>query len=138
VGFDPDKLRECMDEAGYSPNVRPNQILGPMYERIQRRMDYLGISTDALLLKHVEKLNCKHPAHPGQDDNSNQLRALDMFYKILQAYAPTKLEVDKTEKHVDVSIEAVIQAEKISGEKILDAEFEVVEDDDGTDLEGPI
>lgn len=118
VGFAREKKKECAVAAGYSPKTPVNQIVEQFEEKIKREMVRLGGTPRALAAKHLDKLNCKHPAHPEQDDNSNQIKALDMAYQMFGVYPAQKIDISKHEESVKLDMVTVQLIKDETGEDI--------------------
>lgn len=87
---------------------------------IQREMDSQGLTLKYSVGKLKESMECMHPFHPEQPDNTVRLSATKEAHKLHDVYPSTKIDIDKTERHYNVSIQAYRRAEEITGEKIID------------------
>lgn len=124
-GFDDSKRSKVKAAiaAGYSaPHQAVNRIENSprIQSVIQQEMDSQHLTLKAVVQKHKQLLDCKHPFRPKQDDNTVQLQAMKEAYKLHDVYPSTKIDIDKTERHYNVSIQAYRRAEEITGEKIID------------------
>jgi hypothetical protein len=139
-GFDPKKKMACVKGAGYGKGTTATMIeeRPRVRDLLAYEMNRQKLTLEKIVERHVKLLDCTHPVnpkfpkHPKQDDNKIQMQAVVHGYKIHDAYAPTKLSIDKTERHYSVSIEAYRRAEVITGEKIIDVIPEEEEKDDPT------
>jgi len=118
VGFARDKKKECAIQAGYSPRTSVQSVVDNFEDKIKREMVRLGGTPRALAAKHMEKLDCKHPAHPDQDDNSNQIKALDMAYNMFGVYPAQKIDISKHEESVKLDMITVQLIKEETGEDI--------------------
>lgn len=127
-GFDPAKTRACVKGAGYGKGTTSEMIESRprVRELLAYEMNRQGLTLEKIVGRHVKLLDCTHPANPKfpdfpkQEDNKIQMQAVAQGYKIQDAYAPTKLNIDKTERHYSVSVQAYQRAEEVTGEKIID------------------
>lgn len=136
-GFDPKKKTACVRGSGYGKGTTAAMI--ESRPRVRALLEYeanrQGLTLEKIVGRHVELIDCtlpvqgRYPNHPKQPDNKIRMQAVDRAYKILDADAPTKLNIDKTERHYVIPIEAWRRAEEATGEKIID----VIPEDEETD-----
>lgn len=137
TGFARDKKKECAIAAGYSPKTPVQSIVNQFEEKIKREMVRLGGTPRALAAKHLQKLDCKHPAHPEQDDNSNQIKALDMAYQMFGVYPAQKIDINKHEESVKLDMVTVQLIKEETGEDIT-IPCQVIDADTGNGADGTL
>ena len=118
AGFMPDKKRECMTAAGFRPKTNMTKVMENMQSRIRAAMVRQGANPEALARVHVRQLNARNAAHPEMDDNTAQLRALDMAYELFGAYPAKKLDINEHRESVAIEMKTVRMIHKVTGEDI--------------------
>lgn len=129
-GYDLSKLKECAIQAG-SPSSVASRVatstLGKMGNNpmVQKALKKAKVDVNRLATKLAELLDCEHPAHEGKPDNAIQYKAVEMGFKLHDAFPNPKLQIDenKTETiRVEISAELVNRLEKVTGQKVIDIE----------------
>lgn len=122
-GFDPVKRDECLAKAGYSQMVIRNRggqieksINGIMLKSLMRK----GVTPDYMAGKLKENMNSMHPRFRDSPDNIARNQALKMGLELYDAFPNPKIEIEKRELIVSIAVETLKDAEKLTGEKIID------------------
>ena len=120
-GFKNGTKAACVRAAGFAEGTTAAMIENRPRVRklLEYEMNRQKFTLEKIVKTHVRLLDCNHPFRPEQPDNTVQMQAVREGYRIHDAYAPTQLNIDKTERRYNVSIEAYQRAEEITGEKII-------------------
>jgi hypothetical protein len=135
-GFDRDKRDECLLLAGYADSTikhRGKKIAMSANELVCRTMDRKGLTVEKIVEKHAEQLEAVDAKNPEAADNNARLRAVDMAYKIRGVYPNPKIEIDKKEISVSITMETLRAAEAATGDSIIDLLPEDVIEDEAQD-----
>lgn len=122
TGFDPVRRNECLREAGYAePQIRARgaAIAKSINFLIVKEMNRQGIGAPFLVKKHKENLDAMHPAHPAMPDTAQRNVALKMAYEIMGAFPNPKIEIEKKELIVHLSMETLKDVEALTGQEII-------------------
>lgn len=100
TGLNPKSAKGCLKEAGYSlsnPSKAIQQIVeSPNVNKIIRKeMIVQGQNVQYLVSKLGELLEAMHPYYRSQPDNKERRQTLDMAFKLVGGYAPTKIDIKK-------------------------------------------
>jgi hypothetical protein len=136
TNFDPKKRYICLVKAGYSPRTQGSHASETLRSKIQKEMKRQGLDPELLIKKHISLLDAKNET--GFPDNSIQFRALDLAYRISDAFPETKLKVEKRETSVHFDLEVAKVAEEITGEKIINTRRLEDGSYDPDDIEAPL
>lgn len=127
-GFDLKRREELAIEAGFQPGYGAKMNSGRIVKalvnnkKMQKALKKEGIDFPTLAKKMAELLECEHPAFPGRSDNAIQHKTLETALRIKDAFPPTRVDVDKTDrKEIIISGEVVQRLEKFERFKVLDA-----------------
>lgn len=151
--FDPDAKVSCAEAAGFSP-VRARQQGGRIINRLlqnkkmQKELKKAGVDLPRLARKIDQLLEAKHPLaalrkNPETGvmeippDNFIQLQAAQLGAKLHDAFAPTRIDMDKTERreiHIDADVVHRLERFDRQREQMLKGEtFDVVPVSDNQD-----
>lgn len=126
-GFDFSKRSQIAVAAGFQPGATAKANAGRIIKTLannkamQRALKRHGVDNNKLALKIKELLDCEHPAFVGRSDNMAQIKATEMALRVKDAFPPTKVEVDKTEKkEIVISAEVIERIEKYERFKNVD------------------
>jgi hypothetical protein len=118
-GFDFSRRSQLAVAAGFAPGATAKANAGRIIKTLannkamQRALKRHGVDNNKLALKIKELLDCEHPAFIGRPDNMAQIKATEMALRVKDAFPPTKVEVDKTEKkEIVISAEVIQRLEK--------------------------
>jgi SAM-dependent MidA family methyltransferase len=123
AGFDPKKRNDCLSEAGYKDSVVKNygaKIAKSVNFLIQREMMRQGITPRLLVEHHKQNLSAMHPLHAKMPDTAQRNVALKMAYELFDAFPAKKLEIEKRELVVNISLDTLRDVEEATGEKIVE------------------
>jgi|GEM_PF-3157009 len=134
-GFDLAKREQLAVAAGFPPGRVARGNAGRVIKALvnnkamQRALKKEGVNNEKLAQKLKELLDCEHPAFEGRSDNMAQLKAVEMSLRVKDAFPPTKVDVDKTErKEIVVSGEVIQRLERFQSFKDIDVEAVTVRD----------
>lgn len=134
-GFDFSKRSELATAAGFPPGMVSRANAGRIIKTLannkamQRALKRHGVDNNKLAMKIKELLDCEHPAFVGRPDNMAQIKATEMALRVKDAFPPTKVEVDKSEKkEIVISAEVVQRLEKYERFRTVDLEAVTVHD----------
>ena len=120
--------RQCARDSGLSPNsVSYVEKIPVVRTFMQKNLIDAGVDHRALAEKIKELLDAEHPYHKDakgkyRPDNSNRMKAVVEAGKMLDAYPATKIDIHKREEKFQVSIEASMRAEGVTGETLTEPE----------------
>lgn len=146
TGFDPDKKNDCAQLAGFSPRAATRttgRIISSLIQnqKMQKALKKKGVNMERLAQKISELLEAKnYLIKPRIDpfsqqlvyapDNFTQLKATELATRLHDAFAPTRVDIDKREtKQVVMTAEVIHRLERFNSqtEKMKLAEAFVVE-----------
>lgn len=121
TGFDPVRRNDSLRAAGYAePQIKARGA------EIAKSVNFLIVKEMArsmpvpyLVGKNKELLECMSPAHPLMPDNAQRNAALKTAYELMGAFPNPKLEIEKRELVVHLSMGTLKDAEIITGEDIV-------------------
>ncbi len=121
--FDPTKVKEAKKLAGYSDKTPVWAVEKGIKGQLREAMERSGMTISNLTMEHSKQVF--------SDDTPEGVRksSIEMAYRLHDAFPATKLNVNSRSENInfEVPIESLQQAEKLTGEKIIEAE--VVEED---------
>lgn len=124
TGFDPARAKEAIVKAGYdfpSKAFGNEKVRALVVDEMQRR----GMSLGSLTKEHKRIVfQARDPRNPDMPDNQVRLRAIEMAYKLHDAFPESRLKMRKeTHQSFHFDIKTLERAEKATGEEIIDAEI---------------
>ena len=124
TGFDPKKKIDCGIQAGYNESTirSPRGPSKTIRDIIVREMDRTkGLTVKDVVQVHANQMAAMNAMRPDMPDNSARLKAVDMAYKIRDAYPNPRIQISSERtQNVNISIETLQAAEAATGEKIID------------------
>lgn len=130
--WDPTKVKEAKKLAGYSDRTPVSIVEKGIRGQVREGMENAGMTISNLTMQHSKQVF--------SDDTPEGIRksSIEMAYKLGDYFPATKLDVNSKSQsfNFEVPIESLQQAEKLTGEKIIEAE--VVEEDGSDDTLKPL
>lgn len=125
--FEPSAKSSCAIEAGYSPSAIQKRTTGKIItslmqnKKMQKELKKAGVSMARLATKIDELLDAKHPLSPtNKPDNFVQLKAAELGIRLHDAFAPTRVELDKREtKQIVLTAEVIHRLERFNSQREL-------------------
>jgi len=119
ANFDPQAKADCARTAGFSPttvNRQTGKIINSLIQnkKMQKELRRAGVDMKRLAEKIGQLLDAKHPLAKGdKPDNFVQLKAAELGIRLHDAFAPTRLDIDKREtKQIVLSAEVIHRLER--------------------------
>ncbi len=123
TGFDPALRNECLEKAGFAKSTirtMGKKIAEPVQKIVCREMDRQGMTLTKVVNAHKKLLTAESAAHPGEPDNPTRFRAVDMAYRLRDAFPSHKVDINQRNLSVAISVDTLRAAEEATGEKIID------------------
>jgi len=144
ANFDPAAKSICASRAGFSPKVAgrtTGRIVSSLIQnqKMQKELKKAGVDMKVLAKKIVALLDARSPlGKPTKDpvtgeltyppDNFVQLKATELGLKLHDAFAPTRIDVDKTEtKQIIFSAEVLHRLERFDSQREAMAKAEAID-----------
>jgi hypothetical protein len=139
-GFNLAKREELAVVAGFPPGRAARGNAGRVIKalvnnkKMQKALKDEGVDFKRLAGKLNELLDCEHPAFEGRADNMAQLKAVEMSIRVKDAFPPTKVDIDKSErKEIIVSGEVIQRLERFQSFGDIETDVQAVTVRDASD-----
>jgi len=116
--------RQAAILAGYAPSTA-SIMAKRIMDKLSCNRDYVeemerqGLTIPKLVSAHKELLQAMHPFCPDQPDSKTRLKAIEMAFKLWDAFPSQKKNIQETETHQELSIDDVKREQRSKEEKIL-------------------
>ncbi len=132
--FDRRKIKECKRKAGYSEKTSIAIVERGIKERVREGMEQAGMTIGNLTMEHAKQV------FSDATPEGVRKQSLDMAYKLGDYFPATKIDLKSQTKSFNftVPVESLRDAEKLTGEDIIDVEPTEDEDDGDSDSLKPL